>query len=144
MKPPFGLDIECRVTKSNLSRESRPKGGFMGTRGLHLAVISLLLLGVMVAGCAMRPATTAASGAGRSAPAPAAGAPGSSSASNPSGAARPVPSECVAGRDLQDIHFDFDRYDIRPDDVKMLDANAAWLKANADRLRPLQEHPDQA
>src|SRR5947209_20086946 len=23
MKPPFGLDIECRVTKSNLSRESR-------------------------------------------------------------------------------------------------------------------------
>ena len=51
----------------------------MGTRGLHLAVISLLLLGVMVAGCAMRPATTAASGAGRSAPAPAAGAPGSSS-----------------------------------------------------------------
>src|SRR5207247_10937472 len=93
---------------------SRPKGGFMGTRGLHLAVISLLLLGVMVAGCAMRPATTAASGAGRSAPAPASGAPGSASASNPSGAARPVPSDVVAVRDLQDIHFDFDRYDIRP------------------------------
>jgi len=119
----------------------------MGTRGLHLALISLLLLGVMVAGCAMRPATTAASGAGRSAPAPsgspAAGAPGSSSASNPSGAARPVPSEFVAVRDLQDIHFDFDRYDIRPDDAKMLDANAAWLKANADRLVLIEGHCDQ-
>jgi len=120
----------------------------MGTRGLHLAVISLLLLGVMVAGCAKRPATSAASGAGRSAPAPsgsapAAGAPGSSSASSPSGAARPVPSEFVAVRDLQNIHFDFDRYDIRPDDAKMLDANAAWLKANADRLVLIEGHCDQ-
>src|SRR2546427_1049421 len=98
---------------------SRPKGGFRGPRGLPLGVISLLLLGVMVAGCAMRPATTAAAGAGPSTPAPAAGAPGPSSASNPSGSARPAPSEFVAGRDLQGIHFDFHRYDIRPDDAKM-------------------------
>src|SRR5256886_14009809 len=100
---------------------SRPKGGFMGTRGLHLAVISLLLLGVMVAGCAMRPATTAASGAGRPAPAPRAGAPGSSPAANPSGAAGPVPSDVVAVRDHQDSHFVLLRYDMPPDPAKTLD-----------------------
>src|SRR3989442_7244631 len=113
MKPPFGLDSRDRLDFVTLHSMSRPKGGFMGTRGLHLAVISLLLLGVMVAGCAKRPATTAASGAGRSAPAPsgspAPGAPGTSSASNPSGAARPVPSEFLAVRDPQGIHFEFDR-----------------------------------
>src|SRR2546422_11762585 len=122
---------------------SRKEGGFGGRGGLPLGLIPLRFRGVMAPGCGMPPATTAASGAGRSAPAPASGAPGSSSASNPSGAARPVPSEFVAVRDLQDIHFDFDRYDIRPDDAKMLDANAAWLKANADRLVLLERHGDQ-
>ena len=128
----------------------------MGTRGLHIAVMSLLLLGVIVGGCAKRPATSAASGPGRSAPAPsavpgsaaAAGAPGSPSAgapgsSTPSGTQRPAPSEFVATRDLQDIHFDFDKYDIRPDDAKLLDANATWLKANATRLVLIEGHCDE-
>src|SRR3989449_11442128 len=123
---------------------SRKEGGFGGRGGLPLGLIPLRFRGVMAPGCAMRPATTAASGAGRAAPAPPAGAPGSSSASNPSGAARPVPSEFVAVRDLQDIHFDFDRYDIPPDDAKIVDAHAAWRKANAERLGPLpkpRHHP---
>ena len=41
-------------------------------------------------------------------------------------------AERVRGEpDLKDIHFDFDKYDIRPDAAQILDANATWLKANA-------------
>ena len=38
----------------------------------------------------------------------------------------------MASPNLKDIHFDFDKYDIRPGDAKILDANAAWLKSNTD------------
>jgi peptidoglycan-associated lipoprotein len=58
------------------------------------------------------------------APAPGSG-PGSTGA-----AARPTIQEFAASPNLNDIHFDFDKYDIRPDDAKVLDTNAAWLKGN--------------
>jgi peptidoglycan-associated lipoprotein len=32
---------------------------------------------------------------------------------------------------LATIHFDFDKYDIRPGDGKTLEGNAAWLKTNS-------------
>jgi len=32
--------------------------------------------------------------------------------------------------ELEDVHFDFDKYDIRPGDAKILDPNARWMKAN--------------
>jgi peptidoglycan-associated lipoprotein len=36
---------------------------------------------------------------------------------------------------LPDIHFDFDRYAIRPHDAQILDGNARWLTTNkGDRL----------
>jgi peptidoglycan-associated lipoprotein len=56
-----------------------------------------------------------------------------SSASTPSGplpAGRPAPAEFTASPELAAIHFDFDRYDIRPGDAAILEANAAWLRAN--------------
>ena len=133
----------------------------MGTRGFHLAVMSLLLLGVAVAGCAKRPATTAAEAPAPSAPAPsvpsAAPAPEPTSPSTPapppsgatttapapSGTARPAPAEFAAVADLNDIHFDFDKYDIRSADAKILDANAAWLKTNANHLVLIEGHCDQ-
>jgi peptidoglycan-associated lipoprotein len=40
----------------------------------------------------------------------------------------------MATRDLKDIHFDFDRYDIRPGDARILDENAKWMKANPNHL----------
>jgi peptidoglycan-associated lipoprotein len=120
----------------------------MVTRGLNLTVMSLLLFGVVFAGCAKRPATTSVS-----APAPtgsaAAPAPGSPMAS-PGGAAgprgatvRPAPAEFMAVDALKDIYFDFDKYDIRPDDAKTLDANAAWLKTNAGQLVLIEGHCDE-
>jgi peptidoglycan-associated lipoprotein len=44
---------------------------------------------------------------------------------------------------LRDIHFDFDKYDVRPADAKILDANAAWLKTNARSLLMIEGHCDE-
>jgi peptidoglycan-associated lipoprotein len=127
-------------------------------------VVSLLVLAVVLAGCAKRPATTQAS-----APAPAGAAVGSapsgtssgsgaagpvaqsgpSAGTQPSGpaaaapASRPAPKEFTAIPDLRDINFDFDKYDVRPGDAKILDANAAWLKSNQGYLVLIEGHCDE-
>jgi peptidoglycan-associated lipoprotein len=44
---------------------------------------------------------------------------------------------------LKEVYFDFDKYDIRPDDAKTLDTNAAWLKSNADNLVLIEGHCDE-
>jgi peptidoglycan-associated lipoprotein len=48
--------------------------------------------------------------------------------------ARPNPTEFGPASELGDIHFDFDRYDIRPGDAKILDTDATWLKTNGYQL----------
>src|SRR5262245_52340646 len=110
-------------------------------------VAPLLLMTLFLAGCPKRPATTAASAV---APAPSAPAvtpaPAPPSTGGSTGAATPAPSppapataapatpprpsEFSANAALKDIYFDFDKYDIRPSDAKVLDDNAGWLKAN--------------
>ena len=139
----------------------------MPSRGAQL-MIALLMVGVSAAGCAKRPATAQVSAA----PAPtgaAATTPGSSMTAAPapssepsttaaptppssgsSGAGsststpgtRPSPKEFVAVAELKDVFFDFDKYDIRPGDGKILDANAAWLKSN-DNLVLIEGHCDE-
>ena len=44
---------------------------------------------------------------------------------------------------LRDVFFEFDKYDIRPEDAKTLDANATWLKANAENLVLIEGHCDE-
>jgi len=44
--------------------------------------------------------------------------------------AAPVAAAPAAAAMLKDIHFDFDRYNIRPADADMLKQNYAWLQAN--------------
>jgi peptidoglycan-associated lipoprotein len=136
----------------------------MLSRCSNVTIASLLLLGVMLAGCAKRPATTAAAapaptgaaattpggagpamapttaapsgggaGAGTAAPGPATAAP----------AARPEPKEFRAIPELKDVFFDFDKYDIRPADAKVLDSNATWLKSNANNLILIEGHCDE-
>jgi peptidoglycan-associated lipoprotein len=57
---------------------------------------------------------------------------------------RPAPPrEFVAIEALRDIHFDFDRYDIRPGDAKILDENARWLTANASYVILIEGHADE-
>lgn len=67
-------------------------------------------------------------------------APGSGGAPSPS---RPESVEFRAIATLNDIHFDFDRYDIRPSDAKVLDANAGWIKANPSYLILIEGHADE-
>ena len=57
--------------------------------------------------------------------------------------ARPAPGDFVPAPQLEDVHFDFDKYEIRPGDARVLDANAAWLKTNGDRLLLIEGHCDE-
>ncbi|HWN14228.1 MAG TPA: OmpA family protein [Candidatus Dormibacteraeota bacterium] len=44
--------------------------------------------------------------------------------------------------ELRDVHFSFGTALIRPDDVKILEANAAWLRANPGHLVLIEGHCD--
>jgi peptidoglycan-associated lipoprotein len=44
---------------------------------------------------------------------------------------------------LKDIHFDFDKSDIRPGDAQILEANGAWLKSNPSNLVLIEGHCDE-
>jgi peptidoglycan-associated lipoprotein len=143
----------------------------MSSRCRNGILVSLLISVVVLAGCAKRPAMTAAS-----APAPSGAAqatapptttppagttpstsgsessgsttPGSSGTQPPSSGstatpgARPPVSEFAANPNLKDIYFDFDKYDIRPGDAKILDTNATWLKGN-NNLVLIEGHCDE-
>jgi peptidoglycan-associated lipoprotein len=143
------------------------KGGDMVSRCAHVTIASLLVFGVLLAGCAKRPATTQAtvpaptgavastpggatpSGAQPSTMAPSTGtgpstaAPAPAPGSTAAPATRPVPSEFTATENLRDVFFDFDKYDIRPTDAKTLDANASWLKSNPNFLVLIEGHCDE-
>jgi peptidoglycan-associated lipoprotein len=119
----------------------------------QLLAIPVLALSLFLVGCPKRPATTAASApAPTGAPAPSSPAPSSPSSPSvtpapaaPSTAAPatpPRPSEFAENTNLKDIYFDFDKYDIRPNDAKTLDTNAAWLKTN-DNLVLIEGHTDE-
>jgi len=130
----------------------------MVTRVGHATVMSLLLVGLIISGCAKQPATTAATAGPAPAPAPRAAAPGpapaaaapaergaaaGSAAAAPASTARPSLKEFTAVAALKDVFFEFDKYDIRAEDAKTLDANAIWLKANAENLVLIEGHCDE-
>jgi len=125
-------------------------------RGSALLVAPVLVLSLFLAGCPKRPATTAASAPPPTgAPAPSAAAPATTPtpgpAMTPSTAAPataaptatpPRPSEFRETDNLKDVFFDFDKYDIRAGDARVLDTNAAWLKTNND-LVLIEGHCDE-
>ena len=128
-------------------------------RSVLMVPTALLIL--VASGCAKQPATMPALA---SAPAPGASA-GSIAANRPQPmaaqspataggassaartdsptAARPSPRDFMANTALKDLYFDFDKYDIRPADAKILDANAAWLKTNGRTLLLIEGHADE-
>jgi peptidoglycan-associated lipoprotein len=124
-------------------------------RGSVLLAVPVLVLSLFLVGCPKRPATTAASAPPPTgSPAPSTGAP-STSPSGPSMTPAPAapgttspsttpprPSEFSENPNLKDIFFDFDKYDVRPGDAKILDANAAWLKTN-NNLVLIEGHCDE-
>jgi peptidoglycan-associated lipoprotein len=54
-----------------------------------------------------------------------------------------APQEFVETAALRNIHFDFDRYEIRPGDAAILTENAAWLKARPTALILIEGHCDE-
>ena len=134
----------------------------MRQRAHVLMAIPIVALSLFLAGCPKRPATTVASApapsgpapttaapstTGPSAPAPSALSPGAGTTAPGAAAATPAtppkPSEFAESSALRDIFFEFDKYDIRPDDAKTLDANAGWLKSNAATLVLIEGHCDE-
>jgi peptidoglycan-associated lipoprotein len=113
-----------------------------------------VMLVVLLTGCAKQPVS---SGSGASAPAPggadmagsgtagggAFGSAGGAGGSGLSGAARPSVKDFVPAPDLADIHFDFDRSDIREVDAKTLDNHVGWLKAHGDNMVLIEGHCDE-
>jgi peptidoglycan-associated lipoprotein len=85
----------------------------------------------------------ARAGAGTEGTGAGAGAGSGASTTPGSAGARPSPREFTAVPELKDVFFDFDRYDIRPSDAQVLDANAAWLKQNASQLLLIEGHCDE-
>jgi len=76
-------------------------------------------------------------GAGGSAAAGGAGATGTTIPALPS------PKEFVETSALRDVHFDFDKYEVRAQDKPVLDENARWLKSNANALLLIEGHCDE-
>jgi peptidoglycan-associated lipoprotein len=129
----------------------------MVTRGSKFIVVSLVISAAVLAGCAKRPATATASvpaptgtaattgttGATTAAPTPAAVQPSTAAPQTPTPTARPAIKDFTAVPELKPIYFDFDKYDIRPGDAKVLDANAQWLKSNTEQLVLIEGHCDE-
>ena len=141
----------------------------MARQTWHLGTIfPVLVLALFLVGCPKRPPTitmTAATPA-PGAPSPAVAAPWTpppppvvpteapspvaeaappppEPAAPPVPTAPPAPLEFTASEALKDIHFDFDKYDIRPGAAETLDANAAWMKANPNYLILVEGHCDE-
>jgi peptidoglycan-associated lipoprotein len=74
------------------------------------------------------------------APPPVAAAPPPAPAPPP---ARPAPAEYRSIPELRDVFFDFDKYTIRPDAARTLDANVDWLRSNPTALVLIEGHCDE-
>jgi peptidoglycan-associated lipoprotein len=61
----------------------------------------------------------------------------------PAAAPRPERRDFAEETALRDIHFDFDKSNIRPDAAKTLDANASWMKSNPNHLILIEGHCDE-
>ncbi len=74
---------------------------------------------------------------------PIAAAPEPAPAPAPAEPARPAPAEFTGIAEVQPIHFDFDKSDIRPNDATVLEANADWLNENEEALVLIEGHCDE-
>jgi peptidoglycan-associated lipoprotein len=128
-----------------------------GSRPRHLrsaaTVLPILALTLLLAGCPKRPAMTAATApppvppaaAAPPTPAPAPAPIAPAPVAPPTAAPAPPapPKEYRANDALKSIFFAFDKSDIRPGDAKVLDATAAYLKANPSQLVLIEGHCDE-
>jgi len=129
---------------------------------LAVVIVNVGLAVGLVSGCAKTPATATVASAptpeGRVTATPVehridtvAARPSQSMGSTPSQGAtsqgatpgRFAPGGFVADANVKDIYLDFDRYDVRAVDAKILDANAEHLKAHPTLLVIVEGHADE-
>ena len=103
----------------------------MRQRQTITVVFPLLMLALFLVGCPKGPATMGGA------------SPETSGLVTAVAMRPPAPGEFVATRELKDIHFDFDKYDIRPGEAKLLDENARWMKASPNMLVLIEGHADE-
>jgi peptidoglycan-associated lipoprotein len=119
-------------------------------------IVQGILLAGLAAGCAKTPANSTAaapppSGSSTTTPGMTAGdgrssqsaGGGTRQASSTGSTTRPRIEGFRATESLTDIHFDFDRYELKPEAMKTLDAHAEWLKANPKHLVLVEGHCDE-
>ena len=121
------------------------------------ALLPIISLALLLAGCPKRPGMTAATApppvppaaaapaAPVPAPAPVAPAPVAPPTAAPAPAPAPPapPKEYRSNVALNQIFFAFDKADIRLEDAKTLAASAAYLKANPNQLVLIEGHCDE-
>ena len=91
----------------------------------HASVVVAVLLILLGSGCARQAETVSPSAMGVGD-----GQYDSSALPGSVAGSRPDLTKYVATANLRDIHFEFDRYEIRPEAAKTLDESAQWLKGN--------------
>ncbi len=131
-------------------------------RALPILLPVLIVAGLLaVVGCARRPAMTQASappptGMAATTPPPSSLSSPSSSEESPAAAAAPAPQPSVPAASalpspkdfadvagLPDIHFDYDKANIRPDAAQTLNASASCLRSNGNTLVLVEGHCDE-
>jgi peptidoglycan-associated lipoprotein len=126
------------------------------TQHRHALVTAAVVLVLLATGCARRPSVTQAAAppptgapvavAPPPAPAPVAAPPApapAEAAPAPVTTARPAPQGFTPAPALPDIHFDFDKFTIRPDAAKTLRSSAEWLKGNPGHALLIEGHCDE-
>ena len=109
-------------------------------------ILLMLALAVLLTGCPKRPVSTGVAAPAPPAPtATPAPTPAPPAIVTPAPAPAPPPraAQFVENDNLKDVYFDFDKSDIRPQDAKILDANAAWLKTRGNDLVLIEGHCDE-
>ena len=101
-------------------------------KGLAMAALAA---GLILAGCVRPPFVLA-----QSPPMPA--PPAASAPNSPRAVGLPRVRDYEPISELRDIYFDFGKAVVRPSDVRILDANAAWLRANPDHAILVAGHAD--
>jgi peptidoglycan-associated lipoprotein len=101
------------------------------------ATVSAVVLTTMSVGCARQPSVRSSVTASTVPPAAAAPTPAKGDTAvavvveeREIIAERQAPATFVENANVKPIYFDFDRYDIRSEDAKTLEADVAWLKSN--------------
>lgn len=131
---------------------SDPRSAAVGARGLGGADTAALgdvhaaarrpddLLGAVAIGADGRPVT--ANGGVAHGDRRAASADALASGAGSTGG-RPDPKQFAEVPELPDIYFEFDRYEIRPDAIRRLQAHVAWLKARPGDVLLIEGHCDE-